>query len=78
MTVFCSNRAELDYLEADMGMETESDSVPSYLQPDKEHDYDAELNLPSAPTGQTSMHAGRVQVNVVFLSYKEKTFLRFH
>ncbi|KAK1354862.1 vacuolar protein sorting-associated protein 60.2 [Heracleum sosnowskyi] len=50
---------ELDYLEADMGMETESDSVPSYLQPDKESDYDAELNLPSAPTGQTAMHAGR-------------------
>uniref|UniRef100_A0A166C3K1 Charged multivesicular body protein 5 n=1 Tax=Daucus carota subsp. sativus TaxID=79200 RepID=A0A166C3K1_DAUCS len=51
--------SELDYLEADMGLETESDSVPSYLQPDKESDYDAELNLPSAPTGQTAMHAGR-------------------
>ncbi|KAK9170309.1 hypothetical protein Syun_002449 [Stephania yunnanensis] len=45
---------ELEGLEADMGMETESDSVPSYLQPDKEPDTDAELNLPSAPTG----HAG--------------------
>jgi hypothetical protein len=44
--------AELDALEADMGMETESDGVPSYLQPDKESDLDAELNLPSAPTGQ--------------------------
>ncbi|KAL2490939.1 Uncharacterized protein Adt_26567 [Abeliophyllum distichum] len=42
---------ELDTLEADMGMETEGDGVPSYLQPDKEFDLDAELNLPSAPTG---------------------------
>ncbi|KAF9675026.1 hypothetical protein SADUNF_Sadunf10G0188800 [Salix dunnii] len=42
---------ELDALEADMGMETESDGVPSYLQPDKESDLDSELNLPSAPTG---------------------------
>uniref|UniRef100_A0A6N2MH54 Charged multivesicular body protein 5 n=1 Tax=Salix viminalis TaxID=40686 RepID=A0A6N2MH54_SALVM len=42
---------ELDALEADMGMETESDGVPSYLQPDKESDLDAELNLPSAPMG---------------------------
>ncbi|KAF5200726.1 Charged multivesicular body protein 5-like [Thalictrum thalictroides] len=42
---------ELDALEADMGMETESDGVPSYLQPDKESDLDAELNLPSAPSG---------------------------
>lgn len=32
-------------------METESDGVPSYLQPDKEPDLDAELNLPSAPMG---------------------------
>ncbi|KAF4401216.1 vacuolar protein sorting-associated protein 60.2 [Cannabis sativa] len=46
---------ELDALEADMGMETESDGVPSYLQPDKESDLDAELNLPSAPMG----YAGR-------------------
>jgi charged multivesicular body protein 5 len=42
---------ELDALEADMGFETESDGMPSYLQPDKEPDFDAELNLPSAPTG---------------------------
>ncbi|GFQ08725.1 hypothetical protein PHJA_003016500 [Phtheirospermum japonicum] len=34
-----------------MGFETEGDGVPSYLQPDKEPDLDAELNLPSAPTG---------------------------
>ena len=34
-----------------MGMETEADGVPSYLQPDKESDLDAELNLPAAPSG---------------------------
>lgn len=81
VTVFWSNHAELDFLEADMGMETESDSVPSYLQPDKETDYDAELNLPSAPTGQTAMHAGRAhgQVNFIFLfSYKIINLCRFH
>ncbi|XWS74690.1 hypothetical protein CRYUN_Cryun01aG0019500 [Craigia yunnanensis] len=47
---------ELDALEADMG--SEADGVPSYLQPDKEElDLDAELNLPSAPTGNAT--AGR-------------------
>lgn len=50
---------ELDALEADMGMETEGDGVPSYLQPDKETDLDAELNLPSAPSGQAAP-AGKV------------------
>ncbi|XP_062091724.1 vacuolar protein sorting-associated protein 60.1-like [Humulus lupulus] len=49
---------ELDALEADMGMETEADGVPSYLQPDKESDLDAELNLPSAPMGYAAT-AGR-------------------
>ncbi|KAH8502029.1 hypothetical protein POPTR_008G018300v4 [Populus trichocarpa] len=49
---------ELDALEADMAMETESDGVPSYLQPDKEPDFDSELNLPSAPTGHAAP-AGR-------------------
>ncbi|XP_052195940.1 vacuolar protein sorting-associated protein 60.2-like [Diospyros lotus] len=44
---------ELDALEADMGLETESDGVPSYLQPDKEPDLEGELNLPSAPSGHT-------------------------
>jgi len=48
---------ELDALEADMGMETEGDGVPSYLQP--ETDLDAELNLPSAPSGHAAP-AGRV------------------
>ncbi|KAH6762630.1 SNF7 family protein [Perilla frutescens var. hirtella] len=52
---------ELDALEADMGFETEGDGVPSYLQPDKEPDLEAELNLPSAPTGQAPNPAGRVQ-----------------
>ncbi|KAL5709145.1 hypothetical protein ACHQM5_019865 [Ranunculus cassubicifolius] len=41
---------ELDALEADMGTETESDGVPSYLQPDTS-DLDSELNLPAAPSG---------------------------
>ncbi|KAM7526753.1 hypothetical protein LguiA_016655 [Lonicera macranthoides] len=50
---------ELDALEADMGLDTESDGVPSYLQPDKEPDFDAELNLPPAPTGQSAVPAGR-------------------
>ncbi|TVU18449.1 hypothetical protein EJB05_34550 [Eragrostis curvula] len=40
---------ELDALEADMDFESES--VPSYLQPDKEPEQDSELNLPAAPTG---------------------------
>ncbi|GLT57026.1 hypothetical protein SLA2020_300300 [Shorea laevis] len=48
---------ELDALEEDMGKE--ADGVPSYLQPEKEEpDLDAELNLPSAPTGQAAT-AGR-------------------
>ncbi|KAL8253416.1 hypothetical protein R6Q59_037109 [Mikania micrantha] len=42
---------ELDALEADMGLETEGEGVPSYLQPDSEPDYNDELNLPSAPNG---------------------------
>ncbi|XP_048438874.1 vacuolar protein sorting-associated protein 60.1 isoform X1 [Pyrus x bretschneideri] len=50
---------ELDALEADMGMETEADGVPSYLQPDAEPDLDAELRLPSAPTGHATAPAGR-------------------
>ncbi|EOY19285.1 SNF7 family protein [Theobroma cacao] len=49
---------ELDALEADMG--SEADGVPSYLQPDKEEpDLDAELNLPSVPSGSTTAPAGR-------------------
>ncbi|PRQ56089.1 putative Snf7 family protein [Rosa chinensis] len=50
---------ELDALEADMGMETESDGVPSYLQPDQESDLHGELNLPSAPIGHAAAPAGR-------------------
>lgn len=46
---------ELDALEADMGMEDEA-GVPSYLQPDKEPDLDAELNLPAAPMGASVQH----------------------
>lgn len=55
--------AELDALEADMGTESES-SVPSYLQPDKEPDLDAELNLPAAPMGHVP---GRQNVQVTNL-----------
>ncbi|CAI9091405.1 OLC1v1026431C1 [Oldenlandia corymbosa var. corymbosa] len=50
---------ELDALEADMGFETEGDGVPSYLQPDKEPDLDAELNLPSAPSGHGPLPAAQ-------------------
>ncbi|CAH1446374.1 unnamed protein product [Lactuca virosa] len=42
---------ELDALEADMGLETDGEGVPSYLQPDNESDFNEELNLPSAPSG---------------------------
>ncbi|GMH07873.1 hypothetical protein Nepgr_009713 [Nepenthes gracilis] len=48
---------ELDALEMDM--ESESHGVPSYLQADKESDLEAELNLPSAPTGPAAVPAGR-------------------
>jgi charged multivesicular body protein 5 len=58
---------ELDALEADMGMETEADGVPSYLQPDKEHDLDSELSLPSAPIGQAGVPAGRSNAQVKFI-----------
>ncbi|MFQ6640264.1 hypothetical protein Gotur_014764 [Gossypium turneri] len=55
--------AELDALEADMG--TEADGVPSYLQPDKEEpDLDAELNLPTAPSGNATAAAGRANSQV--------------
>lgn len=42
-----------------MGAETESDAVPSYLQPDKEPDLDAELSLPAAPTGHAAVPPNR-------------------
>lgn len=51
--------AELDALEADMGMEGEA--VPSYLQPD----LDTELNLPSAPSGNAAAPAGRANQQVM-------------
>ncbi|KAK6933635.1 Snf7 family, partial [Dillenia turbinata] len=50
---------ELDALEADMGLETKSDGVISYLQPDKEPDLDSELNLSAAPSGHAAVPAGR-------------------
>ena len=59
--------AELDALEADMGLETESEGVPSYLQPDNEPDLSEELNLPSAPSGH-AVPARRVNNQVCFKS----------
>uniref|UniRef100_A0A7C9CMT3 Uncharacterized protein n=1 Tax=Opuntia streptacantha TaxID=393608 RepID=A0A7C9CMT3_OPUST len=47
---------ELDALELDMG--SESQGVPSYLQPDQEPDGAEELNLPSAPTRPAAAPAG--------------------
>ncbi|XP_038689327.1 vacuolar protein sorting-associated protein 60.2-like [Tripterygium wilfordii] len=55
---------ELDALEADMGFETDANGMPSYLQPDKEPDLDAELNLPPAPTGNAAVPAGRSNTQV--------------
>lgn len=57
---------ELDALEADMGTEAESDSVPSYLQPDKESDLDADHDLPSAPTAVRTSNRQNVQANDEF------------
>jgi len=41
-------------------MEFESAAVPSYLQP--ESDFDADLNLPAAPTCPAAVPAGGLQV----------------
>ena len=57
---------ELDALEADMGAETETDAVPSYLQPERETDVEAELNLPLAPSSHTAGPPGRSQPQVHF------------
>lgn len=43
---------ELDALEADMGTETESSQMPSYLQPDKEPEFDTEF--PAVPSAHTT------------------------
>jgi hypothetical protein len=43
--------AELDILEADMDFK--SNSLPSYLQGDKESILDSELNLPAVPSSQS-------------------------
>lgn len=50
--------AELDALESDM--EFDSAAVPSYLQPDS--DFDADLNLPAAPSRPAMVPAGGLQV----------------
>ncbi|KAI3707396.1 hypothetical protein L6452_25872 [Arctium lappa] len=57
-SIFIAHNAELDALEADMGLEIEGEGVPSYLKPDNEP---KELNFPSAPSG----HASRVNNQVV-------------
>ncbi|CAN6445491.1 unnamed protein product [Victoria cruziana] len=46
---------ELDALEADM--ESEADGMPTYLQPEKEPDVEAELDLPAAPSGHAAAPA---------------------
>jgi charged multivesicular body protein 5 len=51
---------ELESLEADMGLETESD-VPSYLLPDKEPELDSDMQLPAAPSGQAASAQGNPQ-----------------
>jgi len=58
LLTFSSDIAELDALESDM--EFESAAVPSYLQP--EPDFDADLNLPAAPTRPAAVPAGGQQV----------------
>lgn len=68
---------ELDALEADMGMETESDGVPSYLQPDNLTDLDSELNLPSAPTGHSAVPAGRSHAQVKSIEKNLLAYLLF-
>ena len=70
----CSLLAELDALEADMGMETEADGVPSYLQPDREPALDDELNLPSAPIGQAAVPAGRPNAQVKSIDFFGKNW----
>ena len=52
-----------------MGMETEADGVPSYLQPDREPALDDELNLPSAPIGQAAVPAGRPNAQVKSIDF---------
>ncbi|KAH9564504.1 hypothetical protein CY35_04G028600 [Sphagnum magellanicum] len=47
---------ELESLEADMGLETGTD-VPSYLLPDKEPEFDSEIQLPAAPSGPAATQA---------------------
>lgn len=70
---------ELDGLEADMGMETESDSVPAYLQPEKEPDLDAELNFPSAPSGHGTVPPSRQSAQVYPLfACTQRLIIQFH
>ncbi|XP_048552557.1 vacuolar protein sorting-associated protein 60.1-like [Triticum urartu] len=61
-----SKEALLDALEADMDLE--SNSVPWYLQPDKETDLFSELNYPAAPSGHAAVLANQQQEDELGLS----------
>ncbi|WVZ71869.1 hypothetical protein U9M48_020401 [Paspalum notatum var. saurae] len=63
---------ELDALESDM--EFESAAVPSYLQP--ESDFDADLNLPAAPTRPAAVPAGGQQEDELGLPAVPRASLR--
>lgn len=63
---------ELDALESDM--EFESAAVPSYLQP--ESDFDADLNLPAAPTRPAAVPVGRQQEDELGLPAVPRASLR--
>ncbi|KAK3160078.1 hypothetical protein QOZ80_1BG0054940 [Eleusine coracana subsp. coracana] len=63
---------ELDALEADM--EFESAAVPSYLQP--ESDFDADLNLPAAPTRPAAVPASSHQEDELGLPAVPRASLR--
>lgn len=61
----CGLGTELDALEADMGTETESEGMPSYLMPDKEPEMDSDLNLPAAPSGHAASSQPNPQVCIL-------------
>ncbi|ONM30820.1 SNF7 family protein [Zea mays] len=63
---------ELDALESDM--EFDSAAVPSYLQPDS--DFDADLNLPAAPSRPAMVPAGGLQEDELGLPAVPRASLR--
>ncbi|KAL8170491.1 hypothetical protein V2J09_022295 [Rumex salicifolius] len=66
---------ELDGLEFDM--ESESQGVPSYLQPDKDSDLESEISLPSAPTRPAAVPAGRNSAQVSRIATSSPSTLMF-